>query len=317
LAAHVRRQCLRLEPQLSEPFYSNTRSMLEQVIQADTNQEISQLAWYYGSALRALPTAINPEVYVRFGTANLFAWSAYTIYDDFLDGEGRPTLLGTANYSLRAMLRQYYAALPAASGFNEFVEHVLTVVDQANAYETSYMRFAVTHQAVTIERLPDFGGCDLLADRALFHIIGPMGVMAAAGIGSDDERWQHTLQAFRHYLIARQLNDDIHDWVKDLEAGQATYVVVELLRFLNVTPGTYALERLLPYARQQFWQAVLPRVCETALDHIAAARRELAYGLPMTAKNHITRLFDYTEDSMLAAGLERQRSQAVRQAFSS
>jgi len=303
-----------LLPQFSQPFDGYTRRMLSQVITADANHEISQLAWYFGDALTWQASA-QPELYIRLGAANLYAWAAYTIYDDFLDEEGQPPMLGTANYSLRAMLYQYQSAL-SDPAYGQFVEHALATVDQANALETSQFRLVRHDHMLVVDDLPDFGDCSLLADRALFHILGPMAILRASGRAEvGDEAWQAALQAFRHYLIARQLNDDIHDWAKDLQAGQATYVVVELLRYLNLSQGYYPLAHLLPHARRQFWQYVLPSVCDTALYHIYQARACLKRSVNMTANNHIDNLFDYVEQSMRAAQEKRADSQLLLRTF--
>jgi hypothetical protein len=322
VAEGIHRYCFEELPSFSEPFQTNTRSMLEQVMSVDTNHEISQLAWYYGNALEsagtkssivALPT-VSPHTYAQLGTANIYAWAAYTIYDDFLDNEGQPTMLGTANYAFRAMIRYYQGAVPNNPAFQLFVERILTTVDQANSLETTYYRLPVTSRALTLETLPDFGVRDLLADRALFHALGPMAVLVSsnrAAIG--DAAWEHTLQALRHYLISRQLNDDIHDWQKDLRAGQATYVVVELLRHLNLKPGSYAFDWLLPQARERFWQEVLSQICDTALEHVALARSHLKQGPPLTARGAFLGLFDYVEGSLREAQYKRQQSQALLQ----
>lgn len=316
LARDIHAHCLRNLPQFSQPFETNTRQMLQELIRVDTNHEISQLAWYYGDALAdkniLQVSGSQPLMYLDLGAANMYAWAAYTIYDDFLDDEGQPTMLGTANYTFRAMVRHYQRALPNDPAFQKFVEHCLTLVDEANTLETTFYRLPVAGNSITIQQLPDFNDGALLADRALFHILGPMAVLAHTGlVHIGDSVWDHTLQAFRHYLIARQLNDDVHDWVKDLQAGQASYVVVELFRYLNVTPGTYNISQLLPYAREQFWQHVLPLICNIALEHIARARSDLQQGLQLTNNNAFIGLFDYVEDSMLAAQKKRAQSQAL------
>jgi hypothetical protein len=322
VASDIYNHCIRSLPHGGEPFGTNTRTMLEQLSRADTNHEITQLAWYYASAVQSdggeLSTPASHPMYIELGAANVFAWAAYTVYDDFLDDEGQPWMLGTANYTFRAMIRQYRLALPNDAAFQFFVEQCLTKVDQANSLEATFYRMPVTNNSITVRQLPDFDDGAMLADRALFHILGPMAVLAHTGrarIG--DAVWDHTLQAFRHYLIARQLNDDIHDWAKDLQAGQASYVVVELFRYLNVTPGTYNLTQLMPYAREQFWQHVLPTICETALDHIRRAHYHLKNGLQLARDSTFLELFNYVENSMLAAQKKREQSQALIKMFHS
>jgi len=235
-----------------------------------------------------------------------------------LDDEGQPSLLGTANYSYRAMIRHYQHAIPSDKPFQDFVEHCLMQVDEANAFETTFYRLPVAGNIITVKQLPDYKDCNLLADRALFHILGPMAVLSQTGIARiGDTIWSCTLQALRHYLIARQLNDDIHDWIKDLKAGQASYVVTALLRYLNVTPGVYSIMQLLPYAREQFWQHVLPLICNVALEHIAKARSGLRQGLQLTQHNDFLGLFDYVENSIIAAQKKHYQSQLVASMFTS
>jgi hypothetical protein len=287
-------------------------------MKSDGNHEISLLAWYYCDALDGVKVADGRKLCVRLGAANIYAWAAYMIYDGFLDGEGHPEQLGTANQCARAMVRMYHAALPGAVEFHAFVEQVLLAADQANSLEVASHRMAVSPLSVTVGELPRFDDLDLLADRAMMHIIGPMAVLYASGNSKvGDDIWSHTLQAFRHYLIARQLNDDIHDWADDLQSGQATYVVVKLLRFLNITPGYYTFSQLMPVAKRHFWLDVLPLVCDTALGHAADARRLLRLGMPLAENNGIDGLLGRVEGSMRAALEQREQGRELLQSFAS
>lgn len=298
----------------TEPFAAATKHMLERVIAADADHEIALLPVMYGA------TRVNPvpqKLYEELGIANMYAWAAYTIYDDFLDEEGDPKSLATANYLYRAMSRTYREALPHHTAFQQFVEQVLTTVDTSNTLETSKFRFAVTPERITITTLPDHGNGSLLADRALFHAIGPMAVLAAEGEAVGSTTWTQTLDAFRHYLIARQLNDDIHDWADDLRAGQASYVVLAILRHLGISPGVYHLDELLDQARSVFWQGVLPGLCDTALSHIAAAQHIPCPAPDLFAQSPLAHLFDTVATSMHAARQKRDFSRDLLQKFSS
>ncbi|HSX05998.1 MAG TPA: hypothetical protein VLF69_06010 [Candidatus Saccharimonadales bacterium] len=289
----------------AEPFTTKTRAMLELVAAVDSNHEIAGLAAMYAAVQPRQSSSISAKLLSQLGIANVYAWGAYTIYDDFLDDEGDPTLLATGNHLLRAMVRMYGTALPALPDFQSFVEQTLTTIDAANTRETSSLRFTIAGGTITIGELPDYGEAALLADRALFHITGPMGVLAAGGEPVNSPTWQATLEAFRHYLIARQLNDDVHDWVADLQAGQASYVVVALLRHLGVTPGSYTVAELLPYARQLFWQEVLPAICDYAIAHVIAARQLPVVDQAAFTGSHLNGLFDRVEGSMRAAKADR------------
>ena len=291
---------------IEEPLAGKTRSMLADVILADANYEIAGLAWMYGQAIGHKVPATN--LYVQLGTANAYAWAAYTIYDDFLDEEGEPNLLPTGNYLMRACLRKYQNVLPSSVTFQIFVEAALSTVDAANTFETLSLRFPTTPTTIAIDMVPPYESLDLLADRALFHALGPMGVLAATGDTIGGNIWQQTLEAFRHYLIARQLNDDIHDWVKDLRAGQISFVVASLLRYLGTTPGVYNLSDLVDYARPVFRQDVLPAICEIALQHIAEAKQMPTPNYTTFAHSRLMQLFTNVESSMHAALKQRTTS---------
>jgi len=47
---------------------------------------------------------------ILLGQANVLGWLAYTIYDDFLDEEGKPELLPLANMYLRRLIYIYDTA---------------------------------------------------------------------------------------------------------------------------------------------------------------------------------------------------------------
>ena len=324
-AENIYRASQQLLRDLSGPLLQTTDRMLQQVITSDyqgMRQEVSQLAWRYASAFDRSsdksPSRPNlaqlEDKRRRFcqaaGVANIYAWIAYSIYDDFLDDEGQPAMLGTANYSFRAMLGCYRQLVPSAAGFDAFVNHCLTLVDHANSLETSDFRWASNGRRLHLSHLPDFGDCDLLADRALFHILGPMAVLAREDVAVGSAAWESVLRGWRHYLIARQLNDDLHDWRDDLQAGHATYVTVELLRYLNVPFGNHQLSKLMPIAQEQFWQAVLPRICQAGLQHADAARQAFAAGPRLRRDNQIDGMLDYISGALQAA--ENQRQQASR-----
>lgn len=76
----------------------------------------------------------------------------------------------------------------------------------------------------------------MLAQRAMGHVIGPL-----LELRDSDKLHSQQLaiqRGLEQYLIARQLNDDIHDWKQDVSVGQITFVVAYLLKQLEVTPRT-------------------------------------------------------------------------------
>lgn len=246
----------------------------QQLLEVDKNHEISLLAYYFATSLAKEPT-LPDGLLAELGAANIHTWLAYTIYDDFLDDEGQPKLLSAAHVALRQAAQIFNRLLPANHDFHRFIRSAFIAIDTANSWELSHWRFDVSSHTITVNRLPDFGDRQMLADRALLHIAGPLAVLAAQGSIQSGAIWKQAEKGLRHYLIARQLTDDLHDWKKDLRAGHITYVVSEILRRMAVPPGVYPLEALLQRAQAHFWQLYLPELCRTIEEHIHTSRAAL------------------------------------------
>jgi hypothetical protein len=291
---------------LPEPLRTQALRMLDRLVQVDAEYEIALLPHFFADAYRSDAPAISEGLLDHLGAANVHTWLAYTIYDDFLDDEGQPPLLPVANVALRAAAESYRQILADDTAFQAEVSAAFVAVDAANSWETKYWRFAVSEHNVTIGTIPNYGNRQLLADRALLHIMGPLAVLATSGSQPGDAVWRQCSDGLRHYLIARQLTDDLHDWVKDLRAGHTSYIVSEILRSLALPNGMYRFKQLLPMAREQFWQRSLFRLCETTTEHIHLARQGLA---PYIATEHNQLFFflDTLETAMQTALAEQKQ----------
>ena len=112
----------------------------------------------------------------------------------------------------------------------------------------------------------------------------------------------------RHYLIARQLNDDAHDWPEDLQNGHITPVAAMLLVELKVKRGQSLLPELLTQARRQFWHSSLPEVCRLMRRQVRLSRQALRRSGLFKPDNVISDLLDGLEASI--ADTLRQQNQA-------
>ncbi len=62
---------------------------------------------------------------------------AYTTYDDFLDGNGQPILLPSANMALRNLTNLQKQTLPENQAFQQEVRQIMDRMDAANTWEIS------------------------------------------------------------------------------------------------------------------------------------------------------------------------------------
>jgi hypothetical protein len=165
-------------------------------------------------------------------------------------------------------------------------------MDAANAWEVTRCRSVVQSQNIIIGPLPTYGKRQQLAARSLGHTLAPLGILAAMGVSPMAPQAQKLQAALTHYLIAKQLNDDAHDWEEDLRAGHMTHVVTHVLRSLDVAAGSHNIDHLVMQAAPQFWHRSLPQICKTISLHIGQSRQALADSELLAPDNVIATLLD-------------------------
>ncbi|HJP96522.1 MAG TPA: prenyltransferase/squalene oxidase repeat-containing protein [Candidatus Saccharimonadales bacterium] len=304
--------CQNLSVSVRQPLLAT----LKHAVHGKNGEEIIALAHHFYKDLRQ-PLLLKPEVINHLATANLYGWTAYTLYDDVLDGDAPPAVLPAANVAMRRSVHHFEQAAPDNAAWLAHLDQVFTTMDSANAWETAHCRFAIHDQQIAIGALPKFGKRQQLANRSLGHTLVPAGVLAAAGILPQDSRAQKLQEALCHYLIAKQLNDDAHDWEDDLRAGQNTYVVTHILRSLRIPPGTYDLEDLMAKSAHQFWHRSLPQICKTISLHIASSRQALTSSGLLKPDNVVSRLLDSLDQVMANTRSTITQTEAFLKAYRS
>ncbi|MBU0578712.1 hypothetical protein KJ628_01890, partial [Patescibacteria group bacterium] len=84
------------------------------------------------------------------------------------------------------------------------------------------------------------------------------------------------LEFMYHYLTARQLNDDIHDWEDDLKNGHLSPVVTQLIKTYFATSLTQSQLKINPTTiaqfRKLFWYEVLPQTINDIQQQLQLAK---------------------------------------------
>jgi hypothetical protein len=251
------------------------RSFARLLIANDHDQQITAMA----TATAAAARAVLPARTLRsLNLASLHGWMAYTIYDDVIDGEANRALLGVANFAQRQMLGYFRAARPADNQFQALVAQTLLQVDSANTWEVVKARATVRGRLIRLHKLPDYGDYSQLWRRSWGHMLAASGVLAALGYSPGTPEQQQLQAFFRHFLIARQLNDDAHDWEADLSRGHISAVVALLLKSYCGEPVHCDLGREADDLQLHFWQQTINQVAELIRCHAAAAEAALKTG---------------------------------------
>ncbi len=281
------------------------RTQIRQLAAHDHDRQITAIAT---TTALALGVQLPASTLLKLNVASLSGWVAYTIYDDFLDGEGRPSLLGAANVALRQTLQSFLSALPKDALFQQAVSTALDRVDGANTWEVVRARASVQRGVVRIKRLPDYGDYAQLAERSWGHTLAATGVMRAAGYLPEGPEIMHLEEFFRHFLIARQLNDDAHDWEEDLSRGHLTAAVTLLLRVEGM-PCIIDLASQREGLRLRFWEETITLITSLIKHHAMLARRALVKCVPLRHTEEFERLIAALERSAQRALVGRDEAQ--------
>lgn len=302
---------------LTGDLQSQAQAALDRMLERDQDRQIVLLPMVWEEALRPATESMSSEMLVDFGAASLYGWMSYTIYDDFLDNEGKPPLLPVANVALRELVMLLPRIMPTVGG-EALVQGVIDRIEAANAWEVLHCRAVIRHGKLTLREIPDYGEYGMLADRSLGHALGPMGILLQRGCGINESAMQLTLKFFRHYLIARQLNDDAHDWEEDLLAGRVNAVGALLLRGVAAAEESLVeqpLEPLMVRLKRRLWEHEIVEVCELVSRHVAAARDALEQNPLLERAGGLVALLDPLEAAANEALQERARTLAFMRAY--
>lgn len=223
----------------------------------------------------------SEELLIDLGAANLWGWLAYTIYDDFLDDEGKIEQLSGANLALRE-LSQIFNNLengfPQKNILATFHE-AMDTVDAANTWEVKNCRSKITNDEFILPTTsPDYQNFQNLHQRSIGHGLGPFTLALISGIKKDSEKFKNIYQFIKSYIIAKQLNDDINDFWEDLKNGQINSVVATVLiiwqkKYPN--KNIIHLENDAALINEIFYQEIAAEVLNKIIEESQVAQKSL------------------------------------------
>lgn len=235
------------------------RKMLSEISKMDEKNNITLLPLIFKEALGKNGDKITDELLEIMGEANLYGWIAYTIYDDFLDGEGKSEMLPVANIALREMTGIFNMFSSKNKGFEIIFRALMDQIDNANTYEIEYCR--------NKSKPPNYEDLKVIADKSIGIALTPAAMLFSLGYSAKSKEMKSVISFFNHYLVARQLNDDAHDWEEDLKSTHISPVVVMVINKSKNLP-----KRKL---QEIFWYKILPEVCEIIIMHINEAKKSI------------------------------------------
>lgn len=312
VAKELREKIIREAKNKFSSFHANLEKeahvRLHKTLLGDKDGSIVLLPYFFHRSLAEADEKISEKTLVSLGLANLYGWMAYTIYDDFLDDEGDPKLLSLANACLRELTEIFFHIGQKASDFKEIYTHIMDALDSANTWEVANCR---TKNTRIIPKYDDFS---CLAERSLGHALGPIAILCL--LGHDSLEIKHAKKFFENYLIARQLNDDAHDWEEDVRRGHINPVCAELMRRAKrkILPENFTEEDILTL-RNIFWGETIESIAAQILAFGKSARKSLKKMKSVKDTSLFEKLLLPIETSAKEAVREKKKTSAFLQAY--
>lgn len=244
----------------------------------DKNNRITLLAWQFKQALGKKGKSIPEKFIVALGLANWCGWLGYEIYDDFLDEEGVADQLPVANLCYQALVL-LFSSLTNKPKELIFFQQVLEKIEAANFWETTHCRAKIIQDELLFPSTwPDYKNNNFLFEKSLGHALGPIFILFFLDYSPDSSPVTSLLNYFRFYLMAKQLQDDAHDWQTDVRKGFLTPVVSQVLVQYQKKHRVkkISLKKHMASLQKIFWHQTVVEIYDQILDCVKKSRKSLA-----------------------------------------
>jgi hypothetical protein len=250
-----------------KPLQIEAFHIIDAVLTRDKNNEITLTPYFFARSF--LSPLLKEDLLIQLGVANTLGWIGYTIYDDILDREAKLKLLPLANIMVREV-SDIFSMLVADTEHYKIITSILDGIDNANYWEKEYATCVISQNGIELPHtLPHYGTYGILAQKSLGHAIGPMIVCMLSGKWHALELTEQTRRFFEHYIIAKQLHDDAHDWLEDLSKGHINSVGVEVVKIWKKSSNKkiIVMEKERDKMQLIFWQKVIDPISKHIIEH--------------------------------------------------
>jgi hypothetical protein len=171
---------------------------------------------------------------------------------------------------------------------------------------------------LSLKSLPDYKNLDVIAEKSIGHALGPISLLIRRGYASDSPEVRGTIAFFKHFLIARQLNDDAHDWQRDLERGFLNPASVRLLSQWKEKndESEVDLDHDISELRALFWDRTIRDVAAAVRFHVDKARSSLDTNRAIKDRTYLDSLLAPLESAAKKALADRERMIGFLRAYS-
>lgn len=180
-------------------------------------------AWFLASYNKKEQIKIKASLLKKICAGQSYLWEALNIYDDILDGSSDAKELPLANTYFRNFLEIYYR-LGLSDSFYRIFNNILRDLDDANDKEFAQSKLEINDGLINYpKKLPKFDNLKDLSKKSLALGIGPLAILYLINKPKSSFKVSGLINFFSCALAAKQLSDDVKDWLEDLKNGAITY----------------------------------------------------------------------------------------------
>lgn len=286
----------RMHPEIKTVF----QELLYRFEHYPTAREIFILPWlWYQSLNPHYRTPHHRQQIELLCVAQVFGWIGYSLIDHCIDTQNHSEHIPLAQLCLRELDHIIFTHSPQTT--IRSCKNILRTIDQALYQETSTSHRNLQSLILPIDQLGSYQQALGQSYRKSYgHALGACIIT-------------HTFDTelfFKHYLIARQLNDDAHDWLEDLEHGIINPVAVrifEILKTIHPDRKSIHIHQDRQLLQSIFWYEAIDDIVMDIYEQCTQVRNLVAQYNLFTDTTLLDMLIEPLEKSATLALRERDR----------
>lgn len=251
----------------STDFVDLYDNIIHKIISSDPYDNIALQPLIFTRSLK-VKTKLDRKFLLGLAQAGIFGWIAYTVFDNISDEKkdlDKFSLALVCYRELGFLFSRY------DSGFNKIFSNFLDRVEYANFYEYK--------QAIpdNINKKKIYSKVSDIAEKSIAHSLVPLAILSKLGYGQNSSEFKALQSFYKNYLVARQLNDDAHDWEIDLNHRKINYAGEQLTNdFKEKYNRAPEFSKDKVNLQKLFWDKTIIKMCRLIKKHITKAKEDRA-----------------------------------------
>jgi len=285
-------------------LFEDFDALLGKIARYDQDEQIVLHPFLFAKSFKkSFPIKTDKKFLLNLAAASILGWIAYTIFDNISDENKDLDKLSMAIICNRELENLFCKDNP---NFKVIFHKFMDRVDYANFYEYKYARVNKKNIAPVGKIYPNIM---FIAEKSIAHCLAPLAIISKLGYASDSLEFIKLVSFYQNYLVARQLNDDAHDWKDDFNREQVNYVCEILLKdFTKKFKKPFCTNEDNTKLEKLFWDKTILKICLTIKCKIKEAKNDLQSLSELLDQNYLSGKLEELENSADMALVERKKT---------